>query len=476
MLFHKRTEATFTKYNTQQALIPRSLAVLAIAVTTYAYDRSTSICDLAYNWRIYQGEKTQRIREYRDHATPSLDEFVNGDLTFLGLPLPQESACTWQSGIIKCSWTLDEGSYLQKYLSAAFGAIDRQGLLARSISMVGLSMDGNTSTASWVTAPGVKHPTGYIPRPGPSRSHSTHLYAFGKVPSAPKSITLARMGASPMARPCGAISSRSEYPKVERPLLRKPRDPEANPEKAFSSPNTISDGTRSMKQEERQPTATSDASKASVAQPHRHTPPCNTGTPQSHSGSAYSHAAPDVRVKVEETNISLGQPHSPLTKSIARETGASTSVPSSLTTPSATTSAPPTKSDGSVSSLTREVWDVRREIAALSAREIALQTQLKRLGARPAPEPPVPPFVEDEITKLRAQLRSEYAARKTAESSLREEQRRRELAEAVVADVRRDCKTPFVVPALVDAFLQMSRITEEVIGVGSRRNTQCSGV
>ncbi|KAH9918492.1 uncharacterized protein B0H18DRAFT_1198584 [Fomitopsis serialis] len=387
----------------------------------------------------YKGEKTQRIKEYRDDTTLNLDEFVNGDLTFLGLPLPQDSACAWQSGIIKCIWPLDDGSYLRKYISAAFEAIDRQSLLTRSISMVGLSMDGTFSKASYITAPGVRHPTGYTPRAGPSYSYST----------------------------------RTKRPEVNDSSETSRFTDGASFRRGLFTVGTTSD---SIKTEGRQPVNIPDTPKASAARPPlQHTPLRNAEPPQSHSGSD---AAADISVKVEETTVTVGQqPHALLSRHVAHgplqhlsfpDASSSQAVPAIPSALSLATSATPVTSNGNVSSLTREMWDVRREIAALSAREIALQTQLKRLGARPAPEPPVGPVVEDDFTKLRAQLRAEYEARKAAERALRDERRRRELAEADVADVGRECKAPFVVPALVDAFLQMSRLTGEVIvGTGS---------
>ncbi|TFY54831.1 hypothetical protein EVJ58_g8629 [Rhodofomes roseus] len=192
----------------------------------------------------------------------------------------------------------------------------------------------------------------------------------------------------------------------------------------------------------------------------------------------------DTKVKVEERDVVLDH-HRHYATSASRTTpyapalnpslsSVSSSAPSILSTPSAATNSSSATQNGSASSLTREIWDVRREIAALAARETVLEEHLKRLGSRPAPEPSAtkPAFggsktawlaPSDVISKLRAQLRTEYEARKAAEHALRDERQQRELAAAAVANIHRECRAPFVVPALVDAFVEISRITGDVL-------------
>ena len=67
----------------------------------------------------------------------------------------------------------------------------------------------------------------------------------------------------------------------------------------------------------------------------------------------------------------------------------------------------------------------------------------------------------------------EYLARNNglagAEDALRCERERREAAERAVAEMRRECREPFVVPALVDAFVGLSRVTGRLmVDAGSR--------
>lgn len=52
------------------------------------------------------------------------------------------------------------------------------------------------------------------------------------------------------------------------------------------------------------------------------------------------------------------------------------------------------------------------------------------------------------------------------ENSLEDERRLRREAEQVVKDVERECKVPFVVPALLQAFVSISKLTSEVVGKG----------
>ncbi|KAH9831994.1 uncharacterized protein C8Q71DRAFT_779038 [Rhodofomes roseus] len=157
----------------------------------------------------YKGEKTQRMKDHRDNVTPYLDEFVNDDLAFLGMPAPNQCACTWQSGYIKCMWSTDRGSYMQRYISAAFRAIDVQCLPSRSISKIGLSIDGPSAKARYITAASVKHPSAaYTSYQKHSTSHTARSWELGKAPSAPKTFTIARVAASPMPCPSGSATSR----------------------------------------------------------------------------------------------------------------------------------------------------------------------------------------------------------------------------------------------------------------------------
>lgn len=55
---------------------------------------------------------------------------------------------------------------------------------------------------------------------------------------------------------------------------------------------------------------------------------------------------------------------------------------------------------------------------------------------------------------------------KMVESELRAERKRREEAEAALNDIERECREPFIVPALFDAFVSISRITSQAMDQG----------
>ncbi|KAF8838178.1 hypothetical protein BDN67DRAFT_1013282 [Paxillus ammoniavirescens] len=92
-----------------------------------------------------------------------------------------------------------------------------------------------------------------------------------------------------------------------------------------------------------------------------------------------------------------------------------------------------------VSHLTRELWDTRRQLMAMQAREKVILEDLNKLGARPQ----IP--ASEDISKLKAELRQERIHRIRAERALH--------------DVERECREPFVVPALFQAFMNISELS-----------------
>lgn len=131
---------------------------------------------------------------------------------------------------------------------------------------------------------------------------------------------------------------------------------------------------------------------------------------------------------------------------------------------------------------------------ALSAREEAVTHKLQKLGVRSSPRPLHPrpaelelmteglKTMEDEIwgghslrlvsasgltsvlyEELRAQVKAASNARTTAEQALEAERRRREHAEAALENIRSECYVPFVAPAIMDAFMQISHFTDKLV-------------
>jgi hypothetical protein len=67
------------------------------------------------------------------------------------------------------------------------------------------------------------------------------------------------------------------------------------------------------------------------------------------------------------------------------------------------------------------------------------------------------------LIELEAQLKSQNAKNSELVSELEAEQKRRLEMEAVVEDVKRECKAPFIVPALLETFVKISRATTAAI-------------
>ncbi|KAH9476060.1 hypothetical protein JR316_0011630 [Psilocybe cubensis] len=104
-----------------------------------------------------------------------------------------------------------------------------------------------------------------------------------------------------------------------------------------------------------------------------------------------------------------------------------------------------------IQTLLRESSDIKREIAAKMAREAVVIAELKSLNSSVVPRPIMlghqteEAEMEAEIFRLR--------------NELKREKRLREEAENAIKDIRRECKEPFVVPSLLDAFVQVSKLT-----------------
>ncbi|KAJ7267223.1 hypothetical protein C8J57DRAFT_362124 [Mycena rebaudengoi] len=111
--------------------------------------------------------------------------------------------------------------------------------------------------------------------------------------------------------------------------------------------------------------------------------------------------------------------------------------------------------DPIVEQLSRALQDIRKEVASGLVKEAALLQALKKLGApditvRSAELNPHNNF----ISKLRVQL---------LETELQNERQKREEAEELVQEVVRERKVPFVVPALMEAFIAISKLTTQAL-------------
>lgn len=121
-----------------------------------------------------------------------------------------------------------------------------------------------------------------------------------------------------------------------------------------------------------------------------------------------------------------------------------------------------------IARLTRELWDTRRQATAANARSMVLVEELAKLGASKLPQVRV--AAEDlnrnDVAAIEATLREEIRLRKLSEARLLEEQARREDAERALRDVERECREPFIVPALLRAFMDISKLSDESMTKG----------
>ncbi|KAG5652941.1 hypothetical protein H0H81_003017 [Sphagnurus paluster] len=118
--------------------------------------------------------------------------------------------------------------------------------------------------------------------------------------------------------------------------------------------------------------------------------------------------------------------------------------------------------------LSRELHNARRQIAANAAREDAILAELAKL------DPGNDKYYHDvmgnnsstQVNELRQVEAKESAMRarlKEVELELAEEKSRRAVAEAALEDMKRECKEPFVVSAMLEAFLMISKATTEAL-------------
>ena len=110
------------------------------------------------------------------------------------------------------------------------------------------------------------------------------------------------------------------------------------------------------------------------------------------------------------------------------------------------------------------------------ARETSILNQLKDLNSPPIPESSVH-FKGDDLSDylvftvkellLTSFFSLAFSVMKsrlqTVEKELQNEKRRRMDAEATLKDVERECREPFVVPALLEAFITISKITSQAV-------------
>ncbi|PPQ96908.1 hypothetical protein CVT26_005894 [Gymnopilus dilepis] len=127
-----------------------------------------------------------------------------------------------------------------------------------------------------------------------------------------------------------------------------------------------------------------------------------------------------------------------------------------------------------ITNLTREACDIKRQVSALLAREEVVFDELERLGANSSwlPERASKSLAKEvgegklagyDEERMKEKEIHFQARIKFLEKQLAEESQRREEAENAIKDVRRELKAPFVVPSLLDAFVDLSKLTTKAM-------------
>ncbi|PBK89553.1 hypothetical protein ARMGADRAFT_1015168 [Armillaria gallica] len=101
-------------------------------------------------------------------------------------------------------------------------------------------------------------------------------------------------------------------------------------------------------------------------------------------------------------------------------------------------------SDDDECSLLHELGSLNEEIKTLATRQTVIREKLKAIGAQSIPEP-------------------DFLFRDQFELEIEIERKQRIECETVLMDIRRECRVPFIVPALFDAFVDISELTTAAI-------------
>ncbi|KAG1893654.1 uncharacterized protein F5891DRAFT_911735, partial [Suillus fuscotomentosus] len=107
-----------------------------------------------------------------------------------------------------------------------------------------------------------------------------------------------------------------------------------------------------------------------------------------------------------------------------------------------------TSNNHATSRLTRDLWDTRREMTALQARETELVASLRRLDA--------PRHILE--SRPAQKFSGDYSELRPAFNEIRRERYKRLQAERGLDEIETERRGPFVVPALFRAFLMISEM------------------
>ncbi|KAK0475813.1 hypothetical protein IW261DRAFT_459238 [Armillaria novae-zelandiae] len=131
------------------------------------------------------------------------------------------------------------------------------------------------------------------------------------------------------------------------------------------------------------------------------------------------------------------------------DTSQRTGCASSASTP------PPAKRDyreQEVTRLIQELECLNQEVASLAARQTEIRENLKDAGATDIPA------LDSSAKSFASRIRL-----RSLEVEIEKERQKRLEYELVLGDIRRECKVPFIVPSLLDAFIEVSKLTNAAV-------------
>ncbi|EED82705.1 predicted protein [Postia placenta Mad-698-R] len=477
----------------------------------------------------YKGEKAREFNQHRNDASnkqEALDAvpFLRKDLEHFRFPEPDSIVSIWASAFAFCNWNTEQGMELYDNVRAAFNTVMKEKQSLHEMSMT------QTLTTKFKPRMSAVFPENLPYGESPSG---------GKAARPPTSIKQARELSSPMAgnrAPHGALQRSATYtdpvhikpepmevtlvsdspppqqvlpamqlsetamqavqqlsqssavlsllqkmkvettllnlaPNIARALSRRLQDSSFDSDVSRGGYRHRESGTdkesarAAYRHQEGRPQQ-SGAASPSTSRPKANTPP--------QSNSSHTRPAPQRRVSDPTDAFASNAPLANIPRAPSRGAAASPAPTSASLTRSRPGAVHPDSH-----ALNRELWDVRRQLTALHAREEAIAQKLRQLGALPQSQsdasvpsakelPRELGALEDELIATRAQLQRESEARQVAEATLEGERLRRVYTEGVLDDARRECMKPFIVPSLLDAFKQLAQLTEDALmGTGT---------
>ncbi|KAK0186451.1 hypothetical protein F5146DRAFT_1004578 [Armillaria mellea] len=105
-----------------------------------------------------------------------------------------------------------------------------------------------------------------------------------------------------------------------------------------------------------------------------------------------------------------------------------------------------------VARLMEELEHLNQEVVSLAARQAEIREKLKDAGASDIPA------LDSSAESFASRIRL-----RALEAEIETERQKRLEYELVLGDIRRECKVPFIVPSLLDAFIEVSKLTNAAV-------------